>query len=91
MKTENRLVAWSKRLGFFGITVCGICCLSPLLFALLGISAISWMLSAFEWIGIVSLAFAAILLSIGFLKRKMSSSCSVGCSCKAEEGRGDFV
>ncbi|WP_061298482.1 hypothetical protein [Leptospira borgpetersenii] len=87
MKLENRLIGWSKKLGIFGIAACGVCCLSPLLFALLGISAISWMLSAFEWIGIVSLVIAGILLTIGFLKRKTSSSCSVDCSCKKEEGQ----
>lgn len=84
METNNKLFNWGKKLGLIGIGLCGLCCLSPLIFAFLGISIASWILSIAESIGIVSLLIAIGFLAIWITKRKSHSTCAIDCGCKSK-------
>ncbi|TGL65942.1 MULTISPECIES: hypothetical protein [Leptospira] len=84
MTLENRLLALIKKFGILGIGLCGLCCLAPVFFALLGISSLTWLFMLSEKIGIISILISLLLLGAWVLKRKLGKSCSVDCSCKPE-------
>ncbi|MFB5650616.1 hypothetical protein ACE5IS_08230 [Leptospira wolffii] len=57
----------------------------PILFTGLGLSALGWIFSASEWIGILGFLLSAGLFGIYRLRKKANPSCSADCACREKE------
>lgn len=78
---------WYKKLGWAGITLCGLCCALPVIGTAIGMASLTVVSFYLEKIGILSLVLAAFLFWYGWYnKRKKAkpaaTSCSTNCGCK---------
>ncbi|TGK29425.1 hypothetical protein EHQ12_17625 [Leptospira gomenensis] len=90
IREKKSLLTWATRFAVFGISLCGICCLAPLVIALTGLSTLSWWFGVSEKVGIFGLSIAVLLAFVWFLKRKKPHACSLDCSCKSyNDGKAD--
>ncbi|GAB2642667.1 hypothetical protein [Emticicia sp. W12TSBA100-4] len=79
----------AKKLGWLGITLCGLCCALPIIGAVAGISSLTAIAFYLEKIGIIALGLAGIFFAYYFYqknqaKKACAASCETDCDCKEE-------
>ncbi|MEK7724142.1 MAG: hypothetical protein AAB336_07340 [Acidobacteriota bacterium] len=77
----------SGKLGLLGIGLCGLCCVFPIIGALIGISSFSLIAFYMEKLGIFVLVLALIFFVYDYFKKRQSEksceiSCGGNCDCK---------
>ncbi len=86
---ESTKKSWSKRLGWTGILLCGLCCSLPIIGTAIGMASLTALSVYLEKIGIVVLGIAAFFFWYAwYSKRKnakaCSTNCDTNCDCKTE-------
>ncbi len=76
-----------NKLGWLGIGLCGLCCLFPVIGALIGLSSLTVIAFYMEKLGILVLGLAMIFFVYDYFKKRQSSpscetSSNVDCDCK---------
>jgi hypothetical protein len=86
---ETAKKSWVKRLGWTGITLCGLCCALPIIGTATGMAALTAVSVYLEKIGILALGMGAFFFWYAwYSKRKKGkagvTSCNTNCECKQE-------
>lgn len=80
---------WYKRLGWAGITLCGLCCALPIIGTAIGIASLTAISVYAEKISILAFGIAAFFFwYVWYSKRQKAKACttsySTECGCKTE-------
>ena len=72
--------SWFKRLGWTGITLCGLCCALPVVGTAIGVTSLAAFSFYLEKIGILVMVVAIFFFLYGwYIKRKKANSCAESC------------
>ena len=87
METSQKIMSTKsiKKIGAFGIGLCALCCMLPIIGAVLGMGALSIAAFYLEKAGLIVLILAGGLLLIKFIKNRSSRTaptCDSACNCK---------
>lgn len=80
---------WSKRLGWTGIALCGLCCALPIIGTAIVMASLTALSFYLEKIGFLALGIAAFLFWFAWYKKRKkakacTTSCDTNCDCKPE-------
>lgn len=86
---ETTKKSWSKRLGWTGIALCGLCCALPIIGTAIGMASLTALSFYLEKIGILALVLAAFFFWYAWYSKKKkakacATSCDTDCDCKTE-------
>jgi hypothetical protein len=85
---ETTKKSWSKKLGWTGIVLCGLCCALPIIGTAIGMASLTALSFYLEKIGFLALGLTAFFLwYAGYSKKKSNActtSCDTDCNCKQE-------
>jgi hypothetical protein len=86
---ETKKKSWYKKLGWTGITLCGLCCALPIIGTAVGMASLTALSVYLEKVGILVLGLAGFFFWYGWYnKRKKAkrcvTSCDTNCECKPE-------
>lgn len=78
---------WSKRLGWAGIFLCGLCCAMPIIGTAIGLASLTVLSFYLEKIGILALGITAFFFWFTWYKKRKqakacATSCETDCNCK---------
>lgn len=69
---QSKMEKTAKKIGWLGITLCGLCCALPIIGAVVGISSLTAIAFYLEKIGIVALGLAGIFFAYYFYQKNQA-------------------
>jgi len=86
---ETTKKGWSKKLGWIGIALCGLCCALPIIGTAIGVASLAAISFYLEKIAILALGLAGFFFWYALYNRRKKAkgcetSCATECDCKQE-------